>query len=91
MKTSENISPEELEKLRDPIGQYDRRQPLTEASLRNAIDAIAALPAELRASVVTLSDEQLDTPYRPGGWTLRQTIHHVADSHMNAYIRIKLA
>ena len=91
MNTTENITPEELENLRYPIGKYDRSQPLTEASLRNAIDAIAELPGELLAAVVTLSDEQLDTPYRPGGWSLRQTIHHLADSHMNAFIRVKLA
>ena len=49
------------------------------------------MPGELHAAVITLSDEHLNTPYRPGGWTLRQTIHHLADSHMNAYIRMKLA
>lgn len=91
MPTSENLNPEQLENLRYPIGKYDRSQSLTEASLRAAIDSIADLPGALRATVVTLSDEQLDTPYRPGGWSLRQTIHHLADSHMNAYIRMKLA
>ena len=91
MNYTENITAEELENLRYPIGKYDRSLPNTEASLRNAIDAIAELPGNLRATVVTLSDEQLDTPYRPGGWTLRQTIHHIADSHMNAFIRMKLA
>jgi hypothetical protein len=91
MDTTENISPEELENLRYPIGKYDRNRAITEASLRTAVESIASLPAEIRASVVTLSDKQLDTPYRPGGWTLRQTIHHVADSHMNAFIRMKLA
>jgi hypothetical protein len=91
MENSETITPEELEKLRYPIGKYDRSQPITETSLRQAIDSIANMPGELRATVVTLSDEQLDTPYRPGGWSFRQTIHHLADSHMNAYIRMKLA
>jgi len=91
MNATENISTEELEKLRYPIGKFDRRQPLTETSLRAATDAIAGLPGEVRAAVVTLSDAQLDTPYRPGGWTVRQTIHHLADSHMNAFIRMKLA
>lgn len=91
MDPTANINPEKLEKLRYPIGKYDRSQPVTEASLRKAIDSIAELPGELRAAVVTLSDEQLEVPYRPGGWTLRQTIHHLADSHMNAFIRIKLA
>src|SRR5687768_2470218 len=91
MNSTEYITAGELENLRYPIGKYDRTLPTTEASLRTAIDAIAELPGNLRATVVTLSDEQLDTPYRPGGWTLRQTIHHLADSHMNAFIRVKLA
>lgn len=56
-----------------------------------AVVAIAALPAELRSAVAGLSDSQLDTPYRGGGWTVRQVVHHVADSHMNAYVRVKLA
>jgi len=55
------------------------------------IDEIAAAPAQLRAAVVGLTDDQLDTPYRPGGWTVRQVVHHVPESHMNAYVRIKLA
>jgi hypothetical protein len=52
---------------------------------------LAALPAKLRAAVAGLSDTQLDTPYRDGGWTVRQTVHHVADSHLNAYCRFRLA
>lgn len=55
------------------------------------IDQIAAAPAAMAAAVAGLSDGQLDTPYRPGGWTLRQVVHHVPDSHMNAFIRLKLA
>lgn len=55
------------------------------------IDAIAAAPAAARAAVKGLSAKQLDTPYRPGGWTVRQVIHHLPDSHMNAYVRFKLA
>jgi uncharacterized damage-inducible protein DinB len=58
---------------------------------RAAIDAIAAAPGKLRAAVQGLSDSQLDTPYRPGGWTVRQLVHHVADSHLNAYARVRLA
>jgi hypothetical protein len=91
MNNAENITSEVLEKLRYPIGKYDRSLAITEASLRKAIDDISALPAELHTSVITLSDEQLDMPYRPSGWTLRQTMHHLADSHMNAFIRMKLA
>ncbi len=54
------------------------------------IDAIAALPDQIEAAVKGLSDAQLDTPYREGGWTVRQVVHHLADSHMNAFIRMKL-
>ena len=55
------------------------------------IDDIAALPADLRRAVSPLTDGQLDTPYRPGGWTVRKVVHHLADSHMNSYVRFKLA
>lgn len=55
------------------------------------IDDIAALPADLRAAVAGFSPNQLDTPYRPGGWTVRQVVHHVPDSHLNSYVRFKLA
>ncbi|HUL14552.1 MAG TPA: bacillithiol transferase BstA [Terriglobales bacterium] len=76
---------------RYPIGKY---QPPAEvnASLRaRAIGEIAVTPAKFRAAVAGLNDAQLDTPYREGGWTVRQVIHHVPDSHMNAYVRWKLA
>lgn len=82
---------DELLKFRYPIGKFDRSQPITESSLKSAIQEIHDLPATLRAAVVTLGEEELDTPYRPGGWTVRQLIHHIADSHINAYIRLKLA
>jgi hypothetical protein len=75
---------------RYPIGNF-RRQ---EADLVNhaaSIATLAELPANLRSAVHGLSDAQLDTPYRDGGWTVRQLVHHVADSHMNAYVRIRLA
>jgi uncharacterized damage-inducible protein DinB len=58
---------------------------------QQAIEAIAKLPTEMRAAVKGLSEAQLDTPYREGGWTVRQVVHHVSDSHMNALIRLKLA
>ena len=64
---------------------------VTSAMRTAAIAAIADLPMEMRAAVRGLTDEQLDTPYRPGGWTVRQVVHHVPDSHMNAFIRLKLA
>lgn len=77
--------------LRYPIGRLDRRASLTSEERRAAIDAVAAAPSKLRTAVKGLSDSQLDTPYRPGGWTVRQLVHHVADSHMNAYTRFRLA
>src|SRR5215212_10168838 len=64
---------------------------MTEARRAACVARIAAAPAALRAAVAGLRDAQLDTPYRPGGWTLRQVVHHVPDSHMNGYIRVKLA
>jgi uncharacterized damage-inducible protein DinB len=77
--------------LRYPIGRAERKSSLTPQERRAAIDAIAAAPAGLRAVVKGLTDAQLDTPYRPEGWTVRQLVHHVADSHMNAYTRFRLA
>jgi len=77
--------------LRYPIGKLTRKPSMTSDERRGAVDAIASAPAELRSAVTGLSDEQLDTPYRPGGWTVRQLVHHVADSHMNAYTRFRLA
>jgi len=74
-----------------PIGPFTPVAPSTDAVRRAAVKDIAELPARMRAAVDGLSDVQLDTPYRPGGWTVRQVVHHVADSHMNAYIRMKLA
>jgi uncharacterized damage-inducible protein DinB len=69
----------------------ERKASLTPAERRAAIDAIGAAPAGLRAAVKGLNDAQLDTPYRPEGWTVRQLVHHVADSHLNAYTRFRLA
>jgi uncharacterized damage-inducible protein DinB len=64
---------------------------VSEMQRRECIDAIADTPSRLRAAVAGLTDAQLDTPYRPGGWTVRQVVHHLPDSHLNAYTRIKLA
>jgi len=77
--------------LRYPVGKFSRPTAFGTADRAAAIDAIAALPTALREAVRGLSDAQLDTPYRPGGWTVRQLVHHVADSHMNAYVRLRLA
>ena len=82
----------ELEQLRYPIGRFTApAAPLSPPQREEMIDAIAAVPRELRRELAGLSDAQLDTPYRPGGWTLRQLAHHVPDSHLNAYTRFKLA
>ncbi|HWZ59082.1 MAG TPA: putative metal-dependent hydrolase [Gemmatimonadaceae bacterium] len=77
--------------LRYPIGRFQRSAQVTDTALAAAVDTIAAFPGAMRAAVAGLSASQLDTPYRPGGWTVRQVVHHVADSHMQAYTRCKLA
>jgi uncharacterized damage-inducible protein DinB len=77
--------------LRYPIGKFQRPSSSTAEDRRRRIEEIAGLPAALRAAVDGLSPEQLDTPYRPGGWTVRQLVHHVPDSHINAYVRFRLA
>lgn len=78
---------------RYPIGKFrfDGSQTQTKEQKSQVIDEIAQTPANLRAAVKGLSKEQLDTPYREGGWTVRQVVHHVPDSHLNAYTRFKLA
>ena len=78
--------------LRYPIGKFSRpKAALTAAQRASAIEAIADAPSALRTAVAGLTDAQLDTPYRPDGWTVRQVVHHVPDSHVNAYCRFKLA
>lgn len=76
--------------LRYPIGPFNPVAETTEA-IDAAVRDIEALPVALRAAIAGLSDRQLDTPYRPAGWTVRQVVHHVADSHMNGFTRTKLA
>ena len=76
---------------RYPIGKFQRPETVTYEMLDAAILTIEALSAKLNAVVNDLEPEQLDTPYREGGWTVRQLVHHVADSHMNAYVRTRLA
>src|SRR5437868_273426 len=76
--------------LRYPVGKFDKT---TAGPERRAeyIQTIADLPRNITTAVGSLTDAQLDTPYRPGGWTVRQTVHHIADSHINSYCRFKLA
>ncbi len=76
--------------LRYPIGRFTRPGPLTPADRARLIDEIAHAPGALRQAVDGLDDRRLDTPYRPGGWTVRQVVHHLPDSHLNAYTRFKL-
>src|ERR1700741_707703 len=77
--------------LRYPIGKFHFDGPPSEKQKDTLINDIAQAPANLRSSIKSLSQQQLDTPYRPDGWTVRQVVHHVPDSHLNAYIRFKLA
>lgn len=80
-----------VEDLRYPIGPFVFEGEVTDARRQEWIAEIAQGPAKLRATVAGLTASQFDTPYREGGWTLRQVVHHLADSHMNSYIRFKLA
>jgi hypothetical protein len=75
--------------MRYPIGEYEP-QPFSEALWQERIADIQFLPAALEAAVNNLDEAQLETPYREGGWTVKQLVHHIADSHMNAYVRFKL-
>jgi uncharacterized damage-inducible protein DinB len=77
--------------LRYPIGPFRYDELLADESRQRLIDQIEAAPARVRAAVEGLSPQQLDTPYRPGGWTVRQVAHHLPDSHLNGYIRFRLA
>jgi uncharacterized damage-inducible protein DinB len=77
--------------LRYPIGKFHYEGPPSDEQKKKFIDDIAATPSNLRAAVQGLSAQQFDTPYRPEGWTVRQVAHHVPDSHLNAYVRFKLA
>ncbi|MDQ3017852.1 MAG: putative metal-dependent hydrolase [Bacteroidota bacterium] len=80
-----------LEALQYPVGKHTWPQNVTDQEVQHAIKSIAAFPDKIQHATERLDKEQLDTPYRPGGWTVRQVVHHVADSHLNAYMRFKLA
>lgn len=75
--------------LKYPIGKFSPQESYTEKDIQSSISRIESLPGRLEAAIQGLDASQLDTPYRDGGWTVRQVIHHVPDSHMNAYIRFK--
>ena len=81
----------DLEKLKYPIGRYQVEANFDKTSINSWIREIEKLPQKLSKAVKGLTANQLQTPYRPDGWTIQQVVHHIADSHMNAYIRFKLA
>lgn len=81
----------DLEKLQYPIGKFQYSGEITKRVIDGWIDEIAALPQKLRMTVENLTEEQLNTQYRPDGWTIRQVVHHLADSHLNSLIRFKLS
>ena len=85
------MTSEELELLKYPIGKFRFSNSPSETDLQSYIHDIAELPSRLIAATHGMSEQQLDTPYRPEGWTVRQLIHHIADSHLNSYVRFKLA
>jgi poly(3-hydroxyalkanoate) synthetase len=80
----------DLEKLKYPVGKFQMPAAITRKNLENYFSVIADFPGKLEKEVIHLSDAQLDTPYRPGGWTVRQVVHHCADSHINSLTRLKL-
>ena len=82
--------PEDIDSLKYPIGDLKFPDKITADDIKKYEAEIRNLPQELTNAVAGLTDEQLDTPYREGGWTVRRLIHHIADSHLNGYIRVKL-
>jgi uncharacterized damage-inducible protein DinB len=85
-----HLSESEMEALRYPVGRYVKPETVSAEALASYVETIAAFPAKMRAATQGLSDEQLDTRYRPEGWTLRQVVNHCADSHINSFVRFKL-
>lgn len=86
-----NNSNDPLYNLRFPIGEYQKPSEVNDKLWQHFIDDIEQLPMLLENATQNLNDEQLDLPYRPQGWTSRQVVHHLADSHLNMYVRLKLA
>lgn len=85
-----NMSEQELELLRYPIGRFQKPESLSAIEIEKCINTIGNFPVHVIAETAHLGNEQLDAHYRPGGWTIRQVVHHCADSHMNALVRFKL-
>ncbi|MDG3583829.1 YfiT family bacillithiol transferase [Galbibacter pacificus] len=83
------MTTEALEKLKYPIGKFTIPDNITSKDIQKWIKTIEFFPDKLESLVEDFDDLQLDTPYRPGGWTVRQVIHHLADSHINSYVRFK--
>src|ERR1700733_15285375 len=80
-----------MEDLRYPVGKFAAPETFDKKILKQNIKTISRFPKKIKSEVKNLSEKQLGTPYRDGGWTVKQVVHHVADSHMNCYIRFKLA
>jgi uncharacterized damage-inducible protein DinB len=85
------MSDDQLDRLRYPVGRFEGRSDLTSEERLALVEELERLPAQVRAAVSGLDADQLDRPYRAGGWAIRQVVHHLPDSHMNAYIRFKKA
>jgi uncharacterized damage-inducible protein DinB len=85
------MPPSQSEKLQYPIGRFSFSPAFTAEELERHIHAIRVLPAQLMAAMKDMEPQHFDTVYRPGGWTVRQVVHHIADSHLNAFVRFKLA
>lgn len=85
------MTEQELQKLRYPIGKFDCPSNISSEIIESWISILEHFPNRLENLIKNLSDEQLNTPYRPHGWTVRQVIHHLSDSHLHSYLRFKWA